>query len=78
MPGSWQGQVEGRGGAAARQLVFRRAVLACSMNVWVSGPAQAPQLALVSCPWPGRAPSVRRTRAVAPMWTVAEALPAAI
>jgi hypothetical protein len=25
------------------------------MNAWVSGPAQAPQLALVSCPWPGRA-----------------------
>lgn len=38
----------------ARQLVSRWATLACPMNVWVSGSAQAAQLAeLTSCPWPG-------------------------
>src|SRR5690349_7315700 len=43
-------------GTLARQLVSRWATLARSMNVWVSGRAQAAQLAeLTSCPWPGRA-----------------------
>ena len=52
-----QGRVRSKGGAeaAARQPVFRWATLACSMNAWVSGPAQRYQFGVVLCPWPGKA-----------------------
>ena len=53
LPGSGEGQVEGRGLAAVRHPVFRWVALACSMKVWVSWPAQTPQVG------PGPRPPLR-------------------